>query len=376
MDLPILNNEDIRAFVDRQVMTEVWKPETISSDVLGTSRDMLIYRAPRKSNPVKHNWHGSNQTFCPPKWYDLGIGSGACGYGCRFCFLMLTFRALRDPMSPVVYDNLDYFEESVRRWLVADSWKSSQRDAKDKPMRIRRSPLDTLGVGIDCSDSLLFEGVTGHVRRLIPIFADPELNPRGNKLILLTKSRNTHFLEEVKVSDRVAVTFSLNPEREADLWEGKYSDGVRITPSIAARLAACWHAQELGYEIRWRLDPILTPKGWEHDYRDFFKQAASLSVTPRYITLGTYREKNAQLDTWRAMWGLQAPEWEPESLERDGTHEHLIYADRARIYRKIIDLIAATNWKGGEAPRVELCKEPHQLRREVGIEGVNCNCLQ
>jgi len=38
------------------------------------------------------DWFGKD-TFCPPAWSDLAIGSDACGFGCRCYFLMLTFRA-------------------------------------------------------------------------------------------------------------------------------------------------------------------------------------------------------------------------------------------------------------------------------------------
>ena len=68
-----------------------------------------------------------------------------------------------------------------------------------------------VGLGIDCSDSLLYEGVTGHARRMIPLFASEEINPHGCKLILLTKSKNVHYLEGLRTMN-VLLTFSLNPQ--------------------------------------------------------------------------------------------------------------------------------------------------------------------
>lgn len=130
----------------------------------------------------------------------------------------------------------------------------------------------------------------------------------------------------------------------------------------------------MGFEVRWRLDPILTPPGWEQDYREFFREAASLGIRIRYLTLGTYREKNEQLDMWRSAWGLVTPEWEPEGLERDGTHRHLSAARRAEIYRTVMRLVDEAPWVVD--PRIELCKETHELRRAVQITGCNCNCLQ
>jgi DNA repair photolyase len=364
------NVKSISRFVETQASSGKWREEIVSADVAGTPRDIIIFRASRKANRIKHDWHGDSQTFCPPKWFDLALGSGACGYGCRYCFLMLTFRAMRDPMRPLIYDNIDEFEVDVRRWLVAETWHTEQEGKKS----FRRTHLDTMGLGIDCSDSLLYEGVTGHARRYIPLFSNPHTNPRGNKLILLTKSANIHYLEGLP-TENVAVTFSINPEREADLWEGKYPDtGERITPSIDSRLRACKQAQDLGFEVRWRLDPILTPDGWEQDYAEFFHEAASAGILPRYITLGTYREKNSQLDFWRSAWGLVSPEWEPAELQKDGTHRHLPIERRSEIYRTVIRLIDEAPWD--VKPRVELCKEPHELRRRVGIVGCNCNCLQ
>lgn len=178
-------------FIDQKVNEQKWEKEIVSAATVGLTRNVTIYRADRKSDLIKFDWHGDKDTFCPPVWYDLAIGSGACGLGCRSCFLMLTFRSMRDPLAPLIYSNVEDFSAAVRDWLT-------------DPQRRRQH---TLGLGIDCSDSLLYEGVTGHARRLTPMFADPATNPAGNYLVLLTKS-NT------------AVTFSLNPEPIADLWEG------------------------------------------------------------------------------------------------------------------------------------------------------------
>lgn len=360
----------IGSYIGDQVEGGAWRKEIVPASVAGTPRDMEIYRAERKQKRIKHNWHGDHQTFCPPKWHDLAIGSGACGFGCRACFLMLTFRAMRDPMRPVVYANIDDYERDIRSWLVAETWKTDQAGKR----RVKLSHLDTLGLGIDCADSLLFEGVTGQARMAIPLFANPATNPRGNKLVLLTKSANVHYLEGLPTAN-IAVTFSVNPEREADLWEGKFSDTKeRITPPMDRRLEACLRAQKMGFEVRWRLDPILTPDGWERDYEDFFRQAALMGLEARYVTLGTYRKKNASLDQWRAAWGLPAMEWEPDGMVKDGTHFHLADERRIEIYGKVIEMIGRAPW--AKTPRVELCKEPHAMRRRVGISCVSCNCLQ
>ena len=347
-------------FVDEQVNSGVWREEEIAPEVSGLTRPLTVYRAPRKTNLIVYDWHGDKQTFCPPMWWDLAIGSGACGLGCRSCFLMLTHRIKRDPSRHLLYDNLDDFVHAAEKWL-------------SDPVRRRQH---TLGVGIDRSDSLLYAGVVQHVRSLAPLFSDPQHNVCGNKLILLTKTANTHYLADITPSHRsnVVASFSLNPEPIADLWEGKWPDtGERITPSISKRLEAVKYAQDSGFEVRVRVDPILTPDGWEEYYAAFVAEVKSMHINFHYWTLGTYREKNAQLDGWRERWGLLPMEWQPgdDELVKDGTHRHLPEAHRIEIYTKVRDIIQR------EFPRarVSLCKETHSVRRAVALCNADCNCL-
>lgn len=343
-----------------QVHNGSWRQEEISPDISGLSRPMVVYRSSRKTNLIAYDWHGDKETFCPPMWWDLAIGSGACGLGCRACFLMLTHRIKRDPTRHLLYDNLDDFFHASEKWLL----------------HLDRRRQHTLGVGIDRSDSLLYEGVVPHVRNLAPLFSDPIRNPKGNKLVLLTKTANTHYLADILPVHRanIIASFSLNPENIADLWEGKWPDtGERISPPISQRLEAVKYAQDLGYEVRVRVDPILTPDHWEEEYASFLAEVKNKGINFRYWTLGTYREKNTQLDAWRERWGLPAMEWQPEEHElvKDGTHRHLPEDHRIGIYRKVSALIR----KEFPKARISLCKETHTVRKALALCNADCNCL-
>ena len=114
--------------------------------------------------------------------------------------------------------------------------------------------------------------------------------------------------------------FSLNPEPIADLWEGKFSDGLRVTPSINSRLEASLKAQEMGFEVRWRVDPIMPIEGWQEAYGQFFIGAAQGGHRPTRITLGTYRETQPTLHRFAEGWGLPPIEWKPTQLKKDGMH--------------------------------------------------------
>lgn len=207
-----------------------------------------------------------------------------------------------------------------------------------------------------------------------PLFASLPANPKDCKLILLTKSSNTHYLKEIETVNRrnVVVTFSLNPEPIADLWEGKWPDGVRITPTIQHRLDAAALAQELGFEIRVRIDPILTPVGWQEHYFDFVREVRQTGIDFRYWTLGTYHEKNSQLDMWRQRWGLNEMEWEPENLTQDGTHRHLPAPQRVEIYQAVSKAIH----QDFPQARISLCKETHDVRKALMLCNADCNCLR
>ena len=89
--------------------------------------------------------------------------------------------------------------------------------------------------------------------------------------------------------------------------------------------------------MRVRVDPILTPNGWEDQYATFIADIKQAGIDFRFWTLGTYREKNAQFDAWRERWGLPPMEWQlpDDELVKDGTHRHLPEALRIRIYAKI-----------------------------------------
>lgn len=343
------------SYVAQRVATGQWRQASVAAAEAGLSRDVRIFLASRKSNPLVHNCHGDGDTFCPPLYWDLAIGSGACGLGCRGCYLLGTFRGMRDPLQALVYDNVAFLWSAVRRWLVASGRRSCH----------------TLGLGTDRSDSLLYESVTEHARHLIPMFADPARNPRGCKLLLLSKTKNVHFLQGLPTR-KIIVSFSLNPEPIADLWEGKWPDTlVRITPPIEERLIASGQAERMGFEVRWRIDPILTPPGWQAHYREFFRQAAADGHRPGRITLGTYRETRAVVDYWRGRWHLPPMEWRPESLSRDGTHRHIPVSDRVATYRKVAALCAEF------FPEcvVSLCKETKTVRAQSGVCSTLCNCL-
>lgn len=94
----------------------------------------------------------------------------------------------------------------------------------------------------------------------------------------------------------------------------------RITPPISKRLEALRVAQEIGFEVRARIDPIMTPPHWEEMYENFLHEVAhEYGIRPTMLTLGTYREKMPQLDAFRETWGL--PQWSGNHRRRSDAKE-------------------------------------------------------
>lgn len=349
----------ISEYVAKQIAAGRWREEVLPPEVTGLTRPVTVLRGRRKGNLIMYDQHGDETTLCPSHWYDLAFGSGCCSLQCRSCFLLLTHRSFKDPHRHLLYENFDELVAAARAWLQA-------------PERRR---AHVLGMGIDRTDSLLYEGTVAYVRTLAPAFGDPVQNPHGCRMALLTKTANTRYLAEVAVRDRpfIIVTFSLNPQPIADLWEGQWPDGERIAPTIAERIAAAKYAQDLGYEVRVRIDPILWPTGWAAWYAGFVAQVAAAGLEPTLWTLGCYREKNAQLDVWREKWGLPPLGWEPPRAEfiQDGTHQRIPPEQRVVLYRTVG---AAIRQQFPQA-RLGLCKETSAVWAKLDWRPRQCNCL-
>jgi DNA repair photolyase len=203
-----------------------------------------------------------------------------------------------------------------------------------------------------------------------PLFADSHANPHGRKLLLLTKSANVQYLEGLPTKN-VVVSFSLNPQPIADVFEGCFPDGVRITPDISVRVQASEKARAMGYETRWRVDPIIPIDGWEDAYSKWFKEVSY--TRPTRITFGTYREMTALLRVFAKGWGLPPMPWKPACpMVPDGRHRQLPRPMRIEIYKKMKDFVEAA-W-GPSAPNLALCKERTEVRQESGINSPDCNC--
>lgn len=146
------------------------------------------------------------------------------------------------------------------------------------------------------------------------------------------------------------------------------------TPHIEDRLIASAMAHEMGFEVRWRVDPISPADNWANIYREFFFAAAKNGHRPTRITLGTYREMGSSRLTVAAKWGLPPMEWMPPKLSKNSMHYHIPMAQRIKIYRHLVSVIKSAWQTTGLIPVVALSRKPNPCETLLALIHNHCNC--
>ncbi|OPY74714.1 MAG: Spore photoproduct lyase [Syntrophorhabdus sp. PtaU1.Bin153] len=275
------------------------------------------------------------------KFYKLTAYNN-CNFWCEYCYLYLTFRT--NPVSThfVNYDKM--FKEILAF------------DRTDIPDALR-----VLNLG-ELSDPLAVEDVTGFAERLIPFVGE---HARHTKLLFLTKSDNVDSLLDLPHGGRSIMSFSLNTDEI-------YRNLEHRTASPKARLVAAQKLQKAGYEVRFRIDPIILYQGWEDDYINLVRMMFKY-VTPERITLGEYRPSTGLANHIRQRFPDSTLLKINESLTSDGVKLRYPERKRAHAFRTIIEEIR----RHDPSVPVSLCKEDAAIWREAGLElnGLRCNCL-
>ena len=164
---------------------------------------------------------------------DYLIAHGAnCPFDCEYCFLQGYF----ENAVPTIYVNVDDLCEELEAHLHEHEGQRPRYHA-----------------GEFC-DALVFDGLTGLTRRLVPLF---ERHP-GATLELRTKTavRPPEGLEPVP---NVVVSWTMTPVSIANCLE-------RGAARAADRIQAARRWQAAGFSVGIRFDPIVRLAGWEAEY--------------------------------------------------------------------------------------------------------------
>ena len=229
-----------------------------------------------------------------------------CLFDCTYCFL----NSYINSFGIVQFVNLDD---------LADIVKSFCSD-EDRILRI--------GTG-EFTDSLMFDEVTGIAANLIEATSDEK------KLFLefKTKSSEIDHLKNIKSKGNAVLAWSLNTQRNIDLYEAGTSD-------INERIEACAKAQEWGYYTALHFDPVIK---YDNFMDEYFKVIEMMSEKLNrskivWISLGCFRYSPGFKDIIKNTFPEEKLTLEEMFPGIDGKYRY-ITPERAEIYKRIKEKI-------------------------------------
>lgn len=333
----------IRRVADRSGLPVRWlvKPPTVNGETgvekLMEERNVLLLRD-RKSPFVEQFQHPLGRCA---KFYKL-TAYNSCNFWCEYCYLYLTFRNCPVSTHFVNYDRMFREIEAFDKTTV--------------PVSLRVLNLGELG------DPLAVDDITGFAEQVVPFM--PQNAPR-TRLLFLTKSDCVDSLLALDHGGQTIVSFSVNTDKVWQYLEHR-------TPSPAARLTAAHKAQQAGYEVRLRIDPVIRYSTWEKDYRALVEEIFT-RVQPSRITIGEYRPAQTLSNHIRSRF--------PESplMKVNGSlvaeNGKLRYPRECRL--EMFAAIIKAIHRCSPRTQIALCKESAEVWKAVGLMGnrLCCNCL-
>lgn len=332
--------ERINKNCDRLGISFSWVDEIPQSGEMGKKklkeeRGILVL-LDRKSPFIEKFQHSKG--LCYP-FYKL-TAHNSCNFWCEYCYLYMTFY-----MRP---QSLHYVNYS-RMFREIDEFSNSKVSRK----------FQVLNLG-ELGDPLATDDITEFSRVIIPYVADK----KNVKIIFLTKSTNVDNLLDLQHKNRTILSWSVN----CDLITEKLEHRVH---KAMDRIRSAAKAQNAGYEIRLRIDPLFWFDGWEGQYAKLVDNIASY-VNPTLITLGAYRPTQGLVNHIKTRFPRSNLIMLEEKLVMDAGKKRFPDDKRAKMYRYLSGLIKE---KMNDV-RVALCKEPKRIWRASGIDNVEmtCNC--
>jgi spore photoproduct lyase len=268
-----------------------------------------------------------------PHFLELKWAYG-CPYDCSWCYLKGTLRLLETKTKPVVKD-YKKIESHVKQFL--NSWHYSN---------------EILNTG-ELADSLMWENVTNPFSKfIIPIFE----NQNKHKILFLTKSNNIKNLLNTSPQNQVIVSFSLNADEVAKIWE-------KWAPTIEERIEAARKISEYGYETRIRIDPMVPIEGWQKHYPNLIDQIFSKFV-PERITLGSLRGLQTTIKECKDR------SWLKFLSETSGWGKKIAFDTRYEMYLTIINYLKEKH----DYNKIALCKETLSMWEKLKMDWRECRC--
>jgi len=312
--------------------------DSMAEKITNGKRVLVIDR--RSSSLIDAFVNHDPGSVCPS--FPKLVPSTDCPFQCEYCFLQSTYRACRPFVCAYVID-LEKLERDLRRKFPGNG----------RPVMVNAGEM---------SDPLACD-VLEYMRRIVQLFSGLD----DVNLIVLTKTG----LEEVrpllciKHQGHTVAAWSINCDEMVEAYE-------HGTAPLGDRLAAARAAQDAGYEVRFRLDPMLIFDGWQEAYALTIADVYANCIQPSRFTLGSFR----LLGNIKGLIARCFPDSEllEQPLEKERgkrlRHPHRI---REQLYRRAIECIR----RHDSDVSIALCKETPEMHHRLKglVDPRRCNCL-
>jgi spore photoproduct lyase len=198
-------------------------------------------------------------------------------------------------------------------------------------------------------------GVNAFSKLIIPLFE----SQNRHKVLFVTKSNNIKNLLEIVLHRQAIISFTLNAFPVAELWEKR-------APSVINRIDAAYSLAKKGYEIRFRLDPLVPIDDWENHYMFLIDKIFSKFV-PERITFGSLRGLQSTIN------GTKDTSWVHYLKETSNWGKKIDFTTRLKMYSFIIGYLK----KKHKYDKMALCKETKAMWQKLGMDykTIKCNCV-
>jgi len=289
----------------------------------------IIKRFDKTPYPVK-----PTDVVCP-HFLELKWAYG-CPFDCSWCYLKGTFRFRPEGIKPT-YKDLEKVKLHVETFL---------HEVKTP---------EILNTG-EIADSLMGEnGAYPFSKFIISLFE----KQNRHKVLFVTKSTNVKSLLGIASPRQVIVSFSLNARPVAEKWEKK-------APSVGRRIEAAKKLSDAGYEVRFRIDPMVPIENWRESYIGLIDEIF-LKFIPERITLGSLRGLQSTINS------TKDTSWVKYLKEGSNWGRKIDFTTRYRMYTAIVEHLGNRY----TYQNIALCKETKAMWEKLGIDWsqIRCNCV-
>ncbi len=276
---------------------------------------------------------------CPT--YPRLVPSTNCVYGCSYCFLQGTYRGCRPFVCAYVIDV----------------------PALDRELRRKFSEKNTVSVisAGEMSDPLGCD-VLGYMPRIVAMFGKLD----NLRLLILTKSGIDEFrpLLNAEHNGHTIASWSITCEEVI----AQYEPGNVV---LKSRLEAAKAAQQAGYEVRFRLDPLILFDEWPDAYGRTISSIYDMRIAPARFTLGSFRFQGSLGHIIKGRF--PKTDLLDNPMEKEGKRWRYKPEVREEFYRYAITCIR----KYDTNVPIALCRETSSVCRSLAglTDRRKCNCL-